>query len=54
MIKDKLYSSHYSNPVYWDPYLTYDGETFGAYNGVDGFSIYIEKDRNSYKIWSLW
>lgn len=54
MIKDELYSSHYSNPVYWDPYLTYDGETFGAYNGVDGFSIYIEKDRNSYKIWSLW
>ncbi|MCI9640448.1 fibronectin type III domain-containing protein [Ihubacter sp. mB4P-1] len=54
MIKDELYSSHYSNPLYWDPYLTYDGEIFGGYNGVDGFSLYIEKDRNSYKIWSLW
>lgn len=54
IIKDELKSNHLANPVYWDPYLEIiDGE-IGAYNGVEVFSIYIEKDRNSYKIWSLW
>ena len=51
MIKNELYSLHYSNPLYWDPY--WDFESAG-YSGVDSFSLYIEKDRNSYKIWSLW
>ena len=53
-IKSDLRGHHEANPVYWDPYLTYDGETFGGYNGISGFCLYIEKNRNSYKIWSLW
>ncbi|MEE0515387.1 MAG: fibronectin type III domain-containing protein [Emergencia sp.] len=54
MIKNELYSLHYSNPLYWDPYLEIIDGQIGAYNGSENFSIYIKKDRNSYKIWSLW
>ena len=54
LIKDELYSLHYSNPVYWDPYLEIIDGQIGAYNGAESFSLYVEKDRNSYKIWSLW
>lgn len=54
LIKYELKGLNWSNPVYWDPYLEIiDGE-IGAYNGVEDFSIYIEKDRNGYKIYSLW
>lgn len=54
IIKQDLKGHHEANPVYWDPYLEIIDGQIGAYNGVEDFSIYIKKDRNSYKIWSLW
>lgn len=54
IIKVELRSNHLANPLYWDPYLEIVEGQIGAYNGVEDFSIYIEEDRNSYKIWSLW
>lgn len=58
IIKAELKDNNRANPVYWaNAYI--DG-AFGPngedeyWNGVQAFSIYIEKDRNGYKIYSLW
>ncbi len=58
ILKSELKDIHRSNPLYW---ANANIEGVGGpndedeyWNGADLFSIYIEKDRNSYKIWSLW
>lgn len=58
ILKAELEDIHRSNPLYW---ANANIEGVGGpndedeyWNGADLFSVYIEKDRNSYKIWSLW
>lgn len=36
-----------SNPKYWE-------DDRNDWNGAEMFSLYIEKDHNGYKLWSLW
>ena len=57
-LKSDLKGHHEANPVYWaNAYIEGVGgpnDEDEYWNGVQDFSIYIEKDRNGYKIWSLW
>ena len=51
MVKMEIRELYEGDPLYWDPF--WDFESAG-YSGSDSFSLYTEKDRNSYKIWLLY
>lgn len=46
MIESNMQWEHNSNPVYWD-------SLWGVYSGTEHFTIYLDKNRNSYQVWLL-